>query len=646
VSTLTAAPLIRHLRPWLFLAAVALVAVLAISYTTSGDATRLSNTQLIGQVAAFLMAALGLNLLVGKTGMHSFAQGAFLAIGAYAFAYTQVEWSAPYLVGLAVAAVVPAVAGAVIAVATTRMRGPQLAMVTLILAVVVQKILSEATFFGQFGGYPSTSKNGSSLMEPPTLFGWILEPPLFGGVVASALVPTIVLAALLMVMTRRLMRTPWGLSLSLIKQSEILATHVGVNVYLRKIAVVSLAAGMAGLGGAAYATVFAHLQPETFSLMLGVNLIVMVILGGSGTVLGPIVGTALIVYLQTSSSVASFVRWENSALSDRWYLSAQGLIAALMLAVLFAMPRGIVGTVDRLWRRLIARRAFPGATAVETTRPVGGAHAGEVPEVGARGGLVVDDVSLSFGGIHAVAGVSFGVAPGTVVALIGPNGAGKSSVVNLVSGIYQTSSGSISLGEQALDGMSPASRARGGVARTFQTPIISPELTVAQNAAAGLARTSRESLLAALFTLPASRRRYRAELAEVDSILALVGLSEVSGHFADELSYGQQRLLEIARALVSEPAVLVLDEPAAGLNPTEIAALDGLLERLRTSGLAILLVEHHMDLVRRVADHVVCMIDGQVATQGTADAVLSDPVVIGAYLGTRHAVVVEGSGHA
>ncbi|MCR1786663.1 branched-chain amino acid ABC transporter ATP-binding protein/permease [Nocardioides carbamazepini] len=636
-----ALPLAR-LRPWAFPLAVAVVALLAILYTTDGSGVRLSNSQQIGQICAFLVASVGLNLLVGRTGMHSFAQGAFLAIGAYTFVWTQLTWDAPFLVGMLLAALVPALAGVVIAVATTRMRGPQLAMVTLITAVVVYKVLAEWKPFGQFGGYPNTAAHGSSLIEPPSLFGWELQPPLFGGTPATALVPVIVIAALSLLLYRRVAGTGWGLSLSVIKQSELLAAHLGVNVYLRKVAVVSFAAGLAGLGGACYALVFAHLQPESFALMLGVNLIVMVILGGAGTVLGPVIGTAVIVYLQTAPSVAAFVRWENDTISDRWYLSAQGLIAFMMIAVLFAMPAGIVGSAQRLLRRRRPRRAAiaPWHGGEPAAHLVAVAHtSGESAE------LVVTDVGLAFGGVRAVDGVSITVAPGSIVAVIGPNGAGKSSVVNLISGVYAGQGGSMHLGGTPLRGLPAYRRARLGIARTFQTPILSPELTVVDNVLVGSEQTASMSCAGAVSATRAARRARERDLRDVAAALELVGLTEEAGRTADELSYGQQRLVELARALVSRPRLLVLDEPAAGLNPTEIAALALILERLRDQGLSVLLVEHHMDLVRRIADHVVCMIDGRVAAAADAHTVLSDPLVVSAYLGQGH-VAVAGGQHA
>ncbi|RNL65373.1 ATP-binding cassette domain-containing protein [Nocardioides marmoriginsengisoli] len=634
-------PMPARLRPWAFPLLVALVAGIAIVYTTDGSGVRLSNNQQIGQICAFLVATTGLNLLVGRTGMHSFAQGGFLAIGAYAFVWTQLKWDAPFLVGLAVATIIPALAGVLIAVATTKMRGPQLAMVTLIAAVVIFKVLSEWKPFGQFGGYPNVSAHGTSLIEPPSLFGWELQPPLFGGTPATALVPVIVLAALALLLYRRLVGTTWGLSLSVIKQSELLAEHLGVNVYLRKIAVVSLAAGMAGVGGVGYALVFAHLQPETFALMLGVNLIVMVILGGSGYVLGPVIGTAAIVYLQTAPSVASFVRWENDVISDRWYLSAQGLIAFLMIAVLFAMPAGIVGSAARLYRRWRPRTSAAATTSWDGDDPA--AHLFGEEAVPTE--LVVDGVGLAFGGVRAVDGVSLTVVPETIVAIIGPNGAGKSSVVNLISGVYAVQGGTVRLGGDVLQGVPSYRRSRLGVARTFQTPILSPDLTVTDNVLVGSEQTALGSCAGAVVPTPSSRRRHQRDLLDVAAALELVGLSEVAGRTADELSYGQQRLVELARALVSRPRLLVLDEPAAGLNPTEIAALATILERLRGQGLSILLVEHHMDLVRRIADHVVCMIDGRVAVAADADTVLADPQVVSAYLGHGH-LETTGDRHA
>jgi len=626
------------LRPLAFPAGVALVAAVMLFAVISGGAEQLSNAQLVGQIAAMLIATLGLNLLVGNAGMHSFGQGAFFGIGAYAFMYTQQEWNWPALMSFAAAVAVPAVLGGWVAIATTRMRGPQLAMVTLILAVVVQRFLSEATALGQFGGYPNVAKHDSTLLEPPSLFGIKLEAPLFGDVVPTALILTVALAVVALLVCRRLMGSAWGRSLSTIKESELLAAHLGVNVYLRKIALLSYTSAMAGLGGACYALIFAHLQPETFTLMLGVNMIVMVILGGAGTVLGPVVGTAVVVYLQTSSTIGAIVDAQTRYISDTWFLSAQGLIALIMLLTLFLLPAGIVGSLTALSRRRLPQRRRQVPNAEPPVAPA--SAAGEREASSGDHLLSMMDASLSFGGVRAVNGVSLRVDPGEILALIGPNGAGKSTLVNLISGVYRGDTGRIEYRGEDISSTRPHERARAGIGRTFQTPIVSPDLTVYDNVRSGAPEIWSEKLGAALL---AGRRGVSASKARVDWALGAVGLAGLVELTPDELSYGQRRALELARALASEPSVLVLDEPAAGLNESETAELSELLRRLAADGLAIILVEHHMDLVREVADRALCLIEGTPLVEGTPATVLADPRVTAAYLGSDESEIKEKS---
>lgn len=619
------------------LVAIAVAAVILFA-VISGGAEQLSNAQLVGQIAAMLIATLGLNLLVGNAGMHSFGQGAFFGIGAYTFMYTQQEWNWPALMSFVAAVAVPAVFGGAVAIATTRMRGPQLAMVTLILAVVVQRFLSEATALGQFGGYPNVAKHESTLLDPPSLFGLKLEAPLFGDVVPTALILTVVLAVVSLLVCRRLMASAWGRSLSTIKESELLAAHLGVNVYLRKIALLAFTSAMAGLGGACYALIFAHLQPETFTLMLGVNMIVMVILGGAGTVLGPVVGTAVVVYLQTSSTIGAVVDAQTRYLSDAWFLSAQGLIALIMLLTLFLLPAGIVGSLADLVKRRFPRHRTRRSTAEPPPEP---AAAVREPRTSPDGHLLsMVDASLSFGGVRAVNGVSLTVDPGQILALIGPNGAGKSTVVNLISGVYRGDAGRIEYRGQDISSSRSHERARAGIGRTFQTPIVSPDLTVYDNVRSGAPEIWSEKLGAALF----SRGRGGPTSSErVGWALDAVGLAPLVDLTPEELSYGQRRALELARALASGPSVLILDEPAAGLNESETAELSDLLRRLAADGLAIILVEHHMDLVREVADHALCLIEGTPLVEGTPAAVLADPRVAAAYLGIDESEVKEES---
>jgi ABC-type branched-subunit amino acid transport system ATPase component len=243
------------------------------------------------------------------------------------------------------------------------------------------------------------------------------------------------------------------------------------------------------------------------------------------------------------------------------------------------------------------------------------------------------DLRKAFGGVVAVAGVSFAVAPGEIQAIIGPNGAGKTTIFNLINGLLPLDGGEIRFRGRPLDRLGPADRAGLGIGRTFQNLQIFADMTALENVMVGRHRQSRSGFLAAALRTARARREERQIAEAARAALAFVGLAERSADPAGSLPFGQQRLLEIARALAMEPGLLLLDEPAAGLNPIEVSRLAELIQAIRARGVTLLLVEHHMDLVMRVSDEILVLNYGEVLAHGPPVVVQNDPRVIGAYLG-------------
>lgn len=619
------------------------VLVLAVGATLpglSGDGEALGNMQVVGVGLATVVAAVGLNLLTGYARLVSLGQGAFYAVGAYASAWLTLDAGVPWPLAMAAAVLFAAALGALVAVGSMRLRGPQFAMITLVLAVLVERVLAEWDVLGRLSGYPNPVEHGSGLLDPISLGGLRLEPPLFAGVDGTLLPALGVVTALILVLYRNLTRSAWGLSLRAIGESEHLAAHLGVNVFARKVVVFTVSAALGAVGGIFYAQIFAHLQPETFGLYLSLTLVLAVILGGGGTVLGPVVGAVILVVLQQTDALTPVVDAQKS-LSERWYLSVPGLVGLLLVIVLYALPDGIVGAARKLsGRRSTALRGEAEAVddetgpedALDLLAPV---HVDGAPRRSAPGDAVLEvhGVTKRFGGLTAVSGMDLTVRAGSVHAVIGPNGAGKTTLANIITGVYAPEEGTVALGEEVLSGRKVHDIARAGIARTFQTPLIFAHETVRENVLSGFSDTGRLPLWRAALKLPSAYRRDTQTTNAVDELLRRVGLIELSETLAGNLSYGRQRALEVARALASDPRVLVLDEPAAGLNPTEAAELGRLLLDLREGGLAMILVEHHMDLVSEVADEVTCMDQGALLSRGSAQEVLADPAVITAYLG-------------
>ena len=538
-----------------------------------------------GLVAMWTILCTGLNVLFGLTGLVSLGQIGFFAIGAYAHAVLS-QAGVNFWLALPAATLISAAVGAVLAVPAVRMGGPFLAMVTIAFAFIVEHLAIE--WRDLTGG-----QNGLYGFDMPRIFGYS-----FGETDLVRL--AIFLAALGLLAYRRLAVSGWGFAMSAFRDQEMSAGSLGYDPFVTRLAAFAIAAGAAGLAGGLFASLMQFIAPTNFVLSQSILFLFAVILGGAGTVLGPLVGAAVAVLLP-----------EFLAGMAEYRLLFFG---ALLVAVLLLAPRGIVGTIaGYLPRRIqpVAPKAADDALAFVT------------PE--AAQGLSVEDLGISFGGVRAVNGATFTAKPGEVTAIIGPNGAGKTTLLNMISGFYRPNDGRIETLGTDIAGWSMHATARRGIARTYQATRLFGTLSAEENVQAGFPRGRFGGVFTALGT-PDRRAMARA-------LLQLVGYDGAPETRANDLPHVDRRLVEIARALAMKPGVLLLDEPAAGLMQGDKRALSGLLRRLADTGIAVVLVEHDMELVMGISDRILAMDAGEPIAFDTPTAIQGNARVIAAYLG-------------
>jgi len=538
-----------------------------------------------------IVVTTGLNVLAGASGQVSLGQAGFYALGAYAGALVAARAGLSFWLALPVAALLGVVVGAVLGLASLRVSGPYLAMVTIAFGIIVEHGLIEwDALTGGFGGIADIARPG--LGGPPLTLGRYYY------VVGLAVLASLALA-------RNLGRSPWGRALLAVRDSELAAASLGLNPYQVRTAAFTLGAAFAAVGGCLYAFLAGFVSPDSFTLQTSILFLLIVLFGGLGRVLGPVVGSVVLIVLPELLHGFSDYRLV--------------MYGGLLLGSIYFLPGGVVGALARDGR---GRRDADPAEAV-AWKP----GAAEAPPLEARG------LQMRFGGIVALADGHLALAPGRVHGLIGPNGAGKTTLLNILSGFYRPSAGVVALGACALTGLGPHRIARAGVARTFQTTRLFETLSVLENVLVGLLGGRPGSLAAALLGPPSVRARERRFRAEARGLLAFVGYAGDPDVLARNLPFGHKRLVEIARALARQPAVLLLDEPAAGLSQEEIAGLADLIARIRAAGTSVLLVGHHMDLVMSVSDRVTVLNDGRVIATGAPADVQQNSAVLEAYLG-------------
>ena len=568
----------------------------------------LSNMGLISFVAlsAYLL------LIVGQV---SFGQQGFFAIGAYAAAVCTVVWELPLALAILFAAVVAGIAGVALGLPTLRMRGLYFAVGTLAFGEMVRLLLNVFVYQVEIDGELVGPAGAEGFRDIRYIFENDISQLEFALLIYGLL--AVVVAALFFLEFTRL-----GSIFRMLGEDDLATSMQGVNVNAYRLLAVALAGLIAGIGGAMFSHFTTYLEPRNFSIMLGVHSLAYGLIGGLGTVFGPLIGVGIDIGLLES------LRW----LSSYRMIMFGGLVAVLLIF----RPRGLLDeeAVHRLrlmWRRqpMISGRA-PQAGKIEPPAAADGAPL-----------LVVEGLSKTFGGNRVLHDFSLTVPQGRAVGLIGPNGAGKTTIFNLLTGVTPPTEGRVWMRDQEITGWPTHKVVRVGLGRTFQNLRLFKRMTVFENVRAAQHR---------LPGMPSwrlvihDRKGERARRARAHELLELAGLADKADVLAANLPLGDLRKLELARAMARDPLLLLLDEPTGGMVPRETEEMTRLLERVLASGMTVLLIEHKMDMLMGFCHHVVVLNFGEKICEGPPQQVQADPAVIEAYMGSEADDVVAGQG--